>query len=176
MRLAVRIVGVLLACALVAGAAAYAYLRQSLPATRGDIALQGPASNIEILRDAHGVPHIYAASAADAHFALGFVHAQDRLWQMEIGRRIGAGRLAEVLGPGGLETDRFMRTLGVRRAAAENLGRYDAETRAMLDAYTAGVNAYLSREPVPPPEFWILRAPRPEPWTAIDSIAWTKMM
>src|SRR3954464_380033 len=105
MRLALRILAVFFLCVVITAAAAFAYLRQSLPATRGDIALQGPASKIEVLRDAHGVPHIYAASTADAHFALGFVHAQDRLWQMEIGRRIGAGRLAEVLGPGGLETD-----------------------------------------------------------------------
>ena len=82
-----------------------------------------------MLRDRHGIPHIFAASLEDAHFALGFVHAQDRLWQMEMNRRIGSGRLAEILGAGALEADRFMRTLGLRRVAEANLRRYDAETR-----------------------------------------------
>src|SRR4030088_1948145 len=100
---------------LLAVAAGYGYLRQSLPQTSGRLTLQGLSGEVEVLRDAHGVPHIYASSIEDANFALGFVHAQDRLWQMEMSRRIGAGRLAEALGAPALETDRFMRTLGVRR-------------------------------------------------------------
>jgi penicillin G amidase len=90
-------------------------------------------------------------------------------------RRIAAGRLAEVLGPAALETDRFVRTLGVRRAAHANLERLDAETRAALDAYAAGVNAFLAADPVLPPEFLLLRV-RPEPWSALDSLSWLKMM
>ena len=111
----------------------------------------------------------------DASFALGFVHAQDRLWQMEMNRRIAAGRLSEIVGAGGLETDRFLRTLGVRRAAEANLRTLDAETRKLLDAYAAGVNAFLASDPVLPPEFWLTGA-RPEPWTPADSVAWVKMM
>jgi penicillin amidase len=160
---------------LAAGLAAYAYLRQSLPKTTGEIVVAGLAQPVEVLRDAYGIPHIYAASLEDAHFALGYVHAQDRLWQMEMNRRIAAGRLAEILGPRALESDRFLRTLGVRRAAEANLAGYDAETRRLLDAYAAGVNAFLARGPVLPPEFWLTRA-SPEPWSGADSVGWMKMM
>ncbi|MGH8734137.1 MAG: penicillin acylase family protein, partial [Burkholderiales bacterium] len=94
-----------------------------------------------MLRDRHGIPHIYAASLDDAYFALGFVHAQDRLWQMEMSRRIGSGRLAEILGANALEADRFMRTLGLRHVAHENLRHYDAETRRVLEAEVAKIVA-----------------------------------
>jgi penicillin amidase len=146
----------ILLCA--AGAlAAYLYLRQSLPETSGEIRLQGLTGPVEVLRDAYGIPHIYAGSIEDAHYALGFVHAQDRLWQMEMSRRLAAGRLAEILGRPALETDRFLRTLGVRRVAKANIEHYDAQTRSLLDAYSAGVNAFLATRPVLPPEFWIAR-------------------
>jgi penicillin amidase len=164
----------LLFCVL-AALAGYAYLRQSLPKTSGEILLAGLRAPVEVLRDGHGIPHIFAASPEDALFGLGFLHAQDRLWQMEMNRRIAAGRLAEVLGPSALETDRFLRTLGVRRVAEASLKRYDAETRAGLEAYAAGVNAFLATRPVLPPEFWLTGA-RPEPWQPADSVAWVKMM
>ncbi|TAK85996.1 MAG: penicillin acylase family protein [Betaproteobacteria bacterium] len=150
------------------------FLRRSLPVTSGEIAVAGLAAPVEILRDRYGIPHIFAQSEQDAHFALGFVHAQDRLWQLEMNRRIAAGRLAEVLGPGGLETDRFLRTLGVRRAAQANLPKLDEETRKSLEAYAAGINALLATDRLLPPEFLILRF-HPEPWTALDSLAWAKM-
>jgi penicillin G amidase len=175
MRLALRVFGVLLLILCVSAAGAYLYLRQSLPRTEGEIRLAGLDDAVEVLRDRHGIPHIYAASLADAYFALGFVHAQDRLWQMEMNRRIGSGRLAEVLGASALEVDRFMRTLGLRRVAEANLRNYDAETRQTLDAYAAGVNAFLDTRPVLPPEFWLLSV-NPEQWSAADSIVWTKVM
>jgi penicillin amidase len=156
-------------------AAFYLYLRQSLPQTKGEIRVPGLSAPAEVLRDRYGIPHIFAASAEDASFALGFVHAQDRLWQMEMSRRIAAGRLAEIVGAGALETDRFLRTLGVRRSAEANLRSLDTETRKLLDAYAAGVNAFIASGPVLPPEFWLTGA-RPEPWTPADSVAWTKMM
>ena len=151
------------------------YLRQSLPVVEGRISIEGLGKEAEVLRDRFGIPHIFAASLEDAHFTLGFVHAQDRLWQMEMNRRIAAGRLAEVVGPPGLETDRFMRTLGVRRVAEANLRRFDAETLRLLGAYAAGVNAFIASGAVLPPEFWILRV-SPEPWTPADSVGWMKMM
>ena len=153
----------------------YAYLRRSLPQTEGALTLAGLDAPVEILRDAYGIPHIYARSADDAYFALGFVHAQDRLWQMEMNRRVASGRLAELLGPKALDADRFLRTLGTRRAAEANLKNLDPATRKTLEAYAAGVNAFLATDPVLPPEFWILRD-QPEPWTPVDSIAWTKML
>jgi penicillin amidase len=170
-----RIVVFLLLGAGVIAAGGYAYLRRSLPETEGTVRIPGLNAPVEILRDANGVPHIFARSANDTYFALGFVHAQDRLWQMEIDRRIAAGRLAELLGAKALDADRFLRTLGARRAAEANLEHLDAATRRTLEAYAAGVNAFIATNPVLPPEFWILRDGF-EPWTPADSIAWTKMM
>jgi penicillin G amidase len=175
MRKTLGIVSALTILLLLVGAAGYFYLRQSLPKTEGEIVLPGLGARAEVLRDRHGIPHIYAGSLDDAYFALGFVHAQDRLWQMEMSRRIGSGRLAEILGASALETDRFMRTLGLRHVASENLRHYDAETRRVLDAYAAGVNAFLGGGPVLPPEFWLLKV-SPEPWSVLDSIVWTKVM
>lgn len=175
MRRALRLLALLFGLLVLLATSALLWLRQSLPELEGEARVRGSGAAVEILRDRHGIPHIYAGSLADAHFALGYVHAQDRLWQMELNRRIGSGRLAEILGPAALEADRFMRALGLRRVAAANLRRYDAETRALLDAYAAGVNAFLLARPVLPPEFLLLGV-RPEPWSAIDSIVWTKVM
>jgi penicillin amidase len=164
---------VVLAATIAAGACFY--LRLSLPRVSGEIALAGLDQPVEVLRDAHGIPHIFARSERDAQFALGFVHAQDRLWQMEINRRLASGRMAEALGRAGLDTDRFLRTLGIRRVAEANLRHLDADARALLEAYAAGVNAFLDTRPVLPIEFWILRV-TPERWSAVDSAAWAKMM
>ncbi len=158
-----------------AATAGYFYLRQSLPQVSGKIEIPGLQHPVQILRDAYGIPHIYAASVEDAYFGLGFVHAQDRLWQMEMSRRIAAGRISEVVGRAGLETDRFLRTLGVRRAAQANVRNEDEKTGRVFEAYAAGVNAFLAGRPVLPPEFW-LTGVRPEPWTAVDSVSWMKIM
>ena len=175
MRSLLRLVGIFLALLVLAAGGGYVYLRQSLPQWQGEIEVHGVAAPVEILRDRFGVPHIFAQSEADAHFALGFVHAQDRLWQLEMNRRIGAGRLAEVLGRGGLPADRFMRTLGLRHVAAENLAHLDAGTRGHLEAYAAGVNAFVAADPVLPPEFLLLRL-RFAPWAPVDSLTWLKVM
>jgi penicillin amidase len=175
MKTLLRILLVPVVAAGLLAAGGYWYLRQSLPQTTGVLRLAGLDAPVEILRDAYGVPHIYARSVDDAYFALGFVHAQDRLWQMEMNRRLAAGRLAEILGPKALYTDRFLRTLGVRRAAEASFKNLDPDSRKSLAAYAAGVNAFLATGRVLPPEFWILRD-TPEPWTPVDSISWTKMM
>jgi penicillin amidase len=153
----------------------YLYLRRSLPQDAGEITLTGLAAQVEVLRDRQGIPHIFAASERDAQFALGFVHAQDRLWQMEMNRRIASGRMAEALGRGALDMDRFLRTIGIRRVAQANVRHLDSESRALLDAYAAGVNAFLGTKPVLPIEFWIFGI-TPEAWSAVDSAAWGKMM
>ena len=140
-----------------AAGGAYLYLRLSLPTTDGEITVPGLGAPVEVLRDEHSVPHIFAQSEADAQFALGFVHAQDRLWQLEMNRRTGAGRVAEVLGAAALDADRFLRTLGIRRVAEANVRHLDADSKKLLGAYAAGVNAFLALKPVLPPEFWILR-------------------
>ena len=154
---------------------AYLLLRLSLPQVEGELEVAGLEAPVEVLRDAHGIPHIFARSERDAQFALGFVHAQDRLWQLEMNRRIGGGRMAEVLGPAALDTDRFLRTLGMRRVAEANVRHLDDASRRLLAAYAAGVNAFLARNPVLPPEFWLLRV-APEAWSEVDSAAWAKMM
>jgi penicillin amidase len=156
-------------------ASGYFYLRLSLPQTEGELQIAGLEGPVEVLRDAHGIPHIFARSERDAQFALGFVHAQDRLWQLEMNRRIASGRLAEILGPAALDTDRFLRTIGIRRVAEANLRHVDAETKKLFGAYAAGINAFLHTKPVLPLEFWILGV-QPEPWTEVDSAAWGKML
>jgi penicillin amidase len=153
------------------------YRYASQPQIDGQRPVPGLQAAVDIVRDAEGVPHIYAASVRDAHFALGFVHAQDRLWQMEMHRRIAAGRMAEILGRKALGSDRFLRTLGVRRNAEAIFANLNAETRAALVAYADGVNAYLAtREGPLPPEFLLTGAPLPEPWSPADSIGWQTMM
>ena len=112
------LMGVLLLGAALAAALAF-YGWRTLPRTQGDLVLAGAAADIRIERDVHGIPTIVAATPLDAYFGLGVVHAQDRLWQLETHRRIGAGRMAEIFGEPALEADRFLRALGVRRAAAE---------------------------------------------------------
>jgi penicillin amidase len=173
-----RKVAIVIAALLVLLLAALLWYRHaSLPQLDGRLQAAGLQQAVDIVRDAEGVPHIYAKSAADAYFALGFVHAQDRLWQMELNRRIPAGRLAEVLGPSALNTDRFLRTLGVRRNAEKILANLSADTRAVLDAYARGVNAYLQQRSGPlPPEFLLTGAPAPQPWEPVDSVGWQTMM
>src|SRR5439155_24899651 len=114
------------------------------------------------------VPHIAAESDRDAGFALGFVHAQDRLFQMDMMRRLGAGRLSEVLGEASFGTDRTMRTLGLYRAAESQLDALSPPLREGLDAYAAGVNAFLAQNTVLPPEYALLRS-TPEAWRPADS-------
>lgn len=172
-----RAVSVVFTLLMVGLAIGYWALRTSLPMTDGEIVLAGLDSEIEILRDTNGVPHIYAASEAATYFGLGFVHAQDRLWQLEASRRLGAGRLSEILGPRSLDIDRFFRTLGIYRMAARGFAVLDRDTKAAYEAYAEGVNAYLeTRSGLLPPEFLILGAPEPEPWTPADSLVMLKLM
>ncbi len=156
-------------------AGAFLALRQSLPQLEGEIVLPGLVAPVEVVRDAEGIPHVFAAHERDAHFALGFLHAQDRLWQMELQRRLAAGRLSEVLGERTFETDKLMRTLGLARMAERIAGKLDAPTLASLEAYARGVNAYLERDPVLPPEFLALRV-TPERWRVEDSLGWMLVM
>src|SRR6266849_9560349 len=135
-----RIVLVVILVPVVLAGGAYLWLRNSLPQTSGTLVLAGPSAEIRITRDAAGVPHIAAASDRDAAFALGFVHAGDRLFQMELMRRLGAGRLAELVGEAALGTDRTMRTLGLYRAAERQLSDLSSPLREALEAYAAGVN------------------------------------
>jgi penicillin amidase len=145
-----------------------------LAQTRGTLRLPGLHAPVEVLRDRWGVPHIYGRGIHDLLFAQGFVHAQDRLWQMEFNRRLVAGRLSEVVGQATAPVDCWMRILGMRRAAEAGLGLLRGDIRAELDAYVAGINAFIGRGKLPI-EFTLLRY-QPEPWAIADSLAWAKMM
>ncbi len=154
---------------------AWVYLGSLKPQRAGRLPLEGLSAPVEVERDAHGVVRIRAQSLEDLFFAQGVVHAQERLWQMEFQRRIGQGRLSEVLGAATLPQDRFLRTLGVYRAAEAAYERLLPEEKAAVDAYVAGVNAYLKTHPPLPLEFRLLGF-APEPWRGPDVLAWAKMM
>ncbi|MDE1174436.1 MAG: penicillin acylase family protein [Parvibaculaceae bacterium] len=158
--------------------AGYFYVQalRSVAGWNGAHRLPGLEAPVDVVRDAHGVPHIYAQNLKDALHALGYVHAQDRLWQMELFRRAGAGRLSELFGGTTLSLDRYMRTFGFAAAARDTYGRLNDEDRGLLDAYAQGVNTYITTGDKPlPPEFQLLFA-SPEPWRATDSIMLVKVL
>ncbi len=166
-------VGALLFALIVIG---FGWQRSSLPVIDGSFVINGPGDTIIIARDQHGVPHIDGASDNDLSFGLGYVHAQDRLWQMEMNRRIGNGRVAEVLGQAGLGFDKYFRTLGFTLRAETALASLPPEIVKNLEQYAAGVNAYVSvHKGALPPEF-NLTGVTPEPWTPRDTLVWQKMM
>ncbi|MCU1381796.1 MAG: Penicillin amidase [Acidobacteria bacterium] len=161
----------------IVAAGGYHYLRRSLPQVDGTIQVAGLAAPIEIIRDADAIPHIIATSKLDGVFGLGYVHAQDRLWQMEFQRRIGHGRLSEILGAATVPQDRFLRTVGFARAARTAWASTPDWAKQQVNAYVAGVNAFITTHHGAglPPEFTLLRF-EPEPWTAVDVLVWVKMM
>jgi len=154
----------------------YLFVQRPLPKKKGKLVFTGLRDAVEIIYDRYGVPHIYAENEDDLFFAQGYVHAQDRLWQMELNRRTGSGRLAEIFGEIAIETDRFCRRLGMHRAAAAEAARMPRQSRRILEAYARGVNTYIERNKYNlPAEFRLLRF-KPEPWKVADSIQWAKMM
>jgi penicillin amidase len=161
----------------------FVYLpRRAFPKTKGKIMVDGLKAPVEIIRDSYGVPHCYACSGEDLFFAQGYVHAQDRFWQMEFNRRITAGRLSELFGEKTLDTDIYLRTMGLRHVAEEEYARLDAESKRYLDAYAAGVNAYI-RDRKPSRlglEFALLGLQGTEleieEWKPVDSLAWDRVM
>jgi len=173
----VRTLALVLVLLLAAGVGSAAYLvRRAFPQTAGTLVVGGLQAPVEVVRDRWGVPHVYARTEHDLFFAQGFVHAQDRLWQMEVNRRTASGRLSEWFGERTLAADRFLRTLGLRHAAALEWRLLSADSQAALRAYAAGVNAFLrqSRGRLPL-EFALLRT-APEPWSPVDSLAFGKLV
>jgi penicillin amidase len=165
----------LLALALTGAASLAGVLWWSLPGEEGELHLAGLGGPVEVMLDAQGIPRIAAADERDAAMALGWLHARDRMFQMELMRRGAAGRLAELLGPPALRLDRFTRTLGLARRAEADLAVQSPETRALLEAYAAGVNAWIAdRGRFAAPEFLALGAP--EPWRPEHSLLWGKVM
>ncbi len=171
-RLIVLFLASVIACLIIGGV----WLRSSLPQTSGEITLPGLTGKVTVSRNDLGIPAIAAGSERDAYFALGFVHAQDRLFQMDMMRRNGQGRLAEVIGEPGLVHDRKSRGLGLYGNAKKSLATLPPPVLEALTAYSEGVNAYLAHHRgALPLEFTVLGY-EPEQWAPVDSLLWGRLM
>jgi penicillin amidase len=179
-RIVKRLVALILVVVVVAvivtvGGVAYITAR-ALPTTSGTIGVAGLDGEVQVHRDANGIAHIQATTTHDLFLAQGYVHAQERMWQMEVWRHISAGRLAELFGgEDQLETDRFIRTLGWRQAAERDLAAIGPEGLAVLEAYVEGVNAWLDAERGDLGLAWLVIGAEPEPWTVLDTLTWGKV-
>lgn len=166
---------------LAAGCAGGVYVWRSFPALDGQQRAAGLHAAVKVERDASDVTHIKAATPRDAWFALGYVHAQERGWQLEFNRRVMRGTLSEVLGDATLETDKLLRTLGIVQAAQRQLDRMAPEAREALEAYSEGIQSfYDGSSQALSPEFFVLGV-RPgrgggRAWEAVDSVGWSLMM
>src|SRR5512146_1344312 len=150
-------------------------VRSAFPRLSGSVRVGGISGPVRIETDSRGFATIRANAPQDAAFGVGYAHARDRLWQMDFQRRIASGRLSEVLGRRLVATDRFLRTIGFRRAAETSLPALSGRTRGILEAYARGVNAFLASDSSRPIEYRILRC-EPEPFSPVDSLAWAKVM
>ena len=149
---------------------------RAMPTTSGTEKLTGLSADVRVWRDAYAVPHIFAANMDDAARALGYLHASERLFQMEVNRRVGQGRAAETFGADLLKVDKFLRTLGFYREAQTSLSALSPEAQRRLQAYADGVNAFLDgHRNALPPEF-LLAGVTLEPWKPADSLVWGKLL
>jgi penicillin amidase len=176
----IRLAAALVGFAVLAAFLVYYLASRSLPDYDATLDLAGLNAPVEIVRDNANVPHILAKTDHDAYYALGFAHAQDRLWQMIVLRRTAQGRLSEVFGRPTLETDTFMRRLDIYRLALASVEVQDAQTKAALDAYSQGVNAQFGQinqgaSGRGAPELFVFNAPF-APWRPADSLAILKLM
>lgn len=169
---------------LVVGSLGFLYwsVRRPFPKTDGTLTVAGLQGGVDVFRDQMGVPHVYASSPHDLFFTQGFLHAQDRFWQMDVWRHISSGRLAEMFGEDQVETDAFLRTLGWQSIAAQEWEQASPQLREALQAYADGVNAYLeTKSPAELAfEYTVLeainRAYDPAPWKPEQTLAWGKVM
>ena len=166
-----------LVLAIAAGTACWFLLKGTVPPLQGQLRLPGLSAPVEVLFDAYAVPHVYARDADDAWTAVGYLHARERLWQMEVYRRATGGRLSEVFGPATLPADRRFLGLGLRRAAAAEWQTATPQVRSALEHYAAGVNAATAAMGrwKRPPEFLLLGV-TPEAWTPVDSLAVARLL
>jgi len=157
-------------------------VRRSFPQVDGELRLSGLQAPVDVYRDADGIPQIYAQNVHDLFFAQGFVHAQDRFWQMDFNRHLGSGRLAEMFGEQPLGTDKFLRTLGWERVARAEIEQMDPENLAIMQAYAEGVNAYLEGRSAGSLSLehtvlgLIATGYQVEPWEPVNSLTWAKAM
>src|SRR5665811_900340 len=158
-------------------------VHRAFPDVDGDVAIAGLQAPVEVVRDTMGIANIYADTTHDLFMAQGYVHAQERFWQMDFWRHIGSGRLSEMFGDSQLDTDRFLRTMGWARVAQQELDALDKESLAALQAYSDGVNAYLEQHPSNSSvsrEYAVLgltnRGYKIEPWKPEHTLTWAKVM
>lgn len=180
MRLLKRIVQVVFVVVVllvvVGGAGGYWFITKSQPQIDGTLHVAGLKSKVEVVRDPLGIPHIYTDNADDLLFAQGYVEAQDRLWQMEYNRRIGHGTLSEMFGAAAIKQDRFLRTIGLARAARADVAAMSDTEKRPLQAFANGVSAFIATHGDNlPVEFTILGI-KPAPWDPVDTVAWGKVM
>jgi len=176
----IKLILILVPLVVMAAGAGMLWLSRSQAPLDGTQQIAGLGGDVTITRDRNGVPHIVGATRADAAAGLGFAHAQDRLWQMEVSRMAGQGRLSEMFGDATVGTDVWLRTMGIHEAAVASLAVMDADTMAMLEGYARGVNAWMTRETRAfssrlPPEYVILGV-TPEAWTPAHTLTAIKMM
>ena len=181
-RVVLIIVSVVVVLAIALGATGVYLARSSFPKVDGQVKLSGLNAPVDIYRDSYGIPQIYAQNPHDLFFTQGYVHAQDRFYQMDFWRHIGSGRLSEMFGKSELVTDTFLRTLGWERVAQQELNQMSSDERALLQAYADGVNAYLSahKGAALSLEYAVLklltRGYAPEPWQPVHTLTWGKVM
>lgn len=180
-RSAYSLLGVLVVLVLtVAGLGVYA-VRNAFPQQEGSLTLKGLTAPVRVLRDDYGIPQIYAKTEQDLFRAQGYVHAQDRFWEMDFRRHVTAGRLSELFGESQLTTDKYLRTMGWRHVSEKEWQLLDKDTKIALNSYAEGVNAWLEANPGGSSlEYSILGLQNSdyeiEKWTPIDSLAWLKAM
>lgn len=183
MRRTLLTIALVVAAVLVGGSVfSFVTVRKSFPDTTGEVRITGLHGDVVIKRDAWGVPQVYADDQRDLFFAQGYVHAQDRFYEMDFRRHVTSGRLAELVGEDAVDTDEFVRTLGWRRVAQQEYEQLDNTTRSLLQAYSRGVNSYIEGKSGSELslEYAVLSLTgseyRPEPWNPVDSVAWVKAM
>ncbi|MCI0577165.1 MAG: penicillin acylase family protein [Chloroflexi bacterium] len=183
-RVGLALVGVIVVLVLVGVVALAVTVRRPLPKTGGAVSVPGLQAEVHVYRDEYGIAHIYAQNEEDLYFAQGYVHAQDRFWQMEFWRHVGQGRISEMVGEATLESDKFIRTMGWNRMGEATLAYYEKEAPeyiATLEAYSAGVNAYIDehRDELSL-NYTILGLVNDkweiEPWTPLNTITWAVVM
>lgn len=184
----VRIIAILVLTAILLSLiGAYTFVTRSFPLTNGTVKVDSSEGShlkqaVHVIRDRAGVPHIFADNAGDLFFAQGYVQAQDRLWQMELNRHVGHGQLAELFGDTSfgdsttVEVDKFLRTIGLNRAAASDLSSFDAHSREALQSFADGVNAFVHTHRGELPIEFSLLGYQPGDWAPIDTVVWAKVM
>lgn len=171
-----KIIGIVCLVLVVTAAFLAWFVTKPWPQTQGELKVEGLKSKVEVIRDKYGVPNIYAENDYDLFFAQGYVTAQDRLFQMEMHRRIGSGTMSEIAGQSGFDMDLLSRYFGMRRIAEKSYQDLDDDTKAIIQAYCDGANAYIkTHQGKLPLEFTILNF-KPAPWTPLDVMSFSNYM